>query len=189
MAQVAQVARAIARGSPATGGWPDWSCWSWAALLPLALMSGGDSSSSSSKKAVQAGQKFPATLAEVPTNNVTGDGNAKVQLDGRKLTATVNTNGLLDPAVHPMHIHAGGEGRCAPCRGGAQPRRSPGDQHGRRRAVLRPARDALTTTGDTSKQSILVFSRFPHIGNINYTRTFDVPAKTARLIRDAARPR
>jgi len=47
-----------------------------------------------------------------------------------------------------------------------------------------PPVTALTNDGDTSKQSILVFSRFPHTGDISYKRTCVVPAKTARQIRD-----
>ena len=91
----------------------------------------------------------------------------------------MKTNGLLDPAVHPMHIHAGGKGECPPA--------SAAHQHGGHPSISTvdgepfygPPVTALTNKGDTSKQSILVFVRYPHVGNIDYQRTFPVPAKTA----------
>jgi hypothetical protein len=151
-------------------------------IVAAVALSGGDDSASSAKKTAP-GQPFDATLSGVPTNRVPGNGTATVRLNGREANVTVNTNKLLDPAVHPMHIHAGGQGKCPPA--------SAARDHGGHQAISTvdgegfygPPVTALTTTGDTSKQSILVFSRFPHTGKIRYTRTFQVPAKTARLIR------
>ena len=42
---------------------------------------------------------------------------------------------------------------------------------------------ALTTRGDTSSKSILAFKRFPHTGNISYTRTIRVSKVVAAEIR------
>jgi hypothetical protein len=148
-------------------------------VAAIALSGGGDSGSST-----QAGDPFDSKLAPVPTNNVTGNGNATVRLDGRNATVSVDTDGLLNSAVHPMHIHAGGKGECPPA--------SAAHTHGGHQAISTvdgepfygPPVAALTNEGDTSKQSILVFSRFPHTGNIRYDRTFVVPQKTATQIRD-----
>jgi len=145
-------------------------------------LSGGSDSGSSTEAAK--GDPFDSALAAIPTNNVTGDGNATVTLDGRNATVAVTTKGLLNPAVHPMHIHAGGKAECPPS--------SAAHHHGDHLAISTvdgepfygPPVTALTSSGDTSKQSILVFSRFPHTGNIDYKRTFVVPAKTAKQVRD-----
>jgi hypothetical protein len=144
-------------------------------------LSGGDDSGTTAS--TPPGDPFNASLLGVPTNRVTGDGNATVRLDGRSANVTVNTKGLLQNATHPMHIHAGGKGECPPA--------SAAHQHGGHPSISTvdgepfygPPVTALTSKGDTSKQSILVFERFPHTGNISYERTFIVPGKTARLIR------
>jgi hypothetical protein len=47
-----------------------------------------------------------------------------------------------------------------------------------------PPAQALTTSGDTSPSSILVFARYPTGGKIRYTRTITLPADLAARIRE-----
>jgi hypothetical protein len=144
----------------------------------IALISGGSSSNGSKEVG-----SFPATLFGVPTNHVSGSGDAIVKLNGDTATVTVNTNGLLDSAPHAMHIHAGGRGRCPPA--------AAAHRHNGKLAISTvdgepfygPPVTALTTKGDISRQSILVFPRFPHDGNIRYTRTITLPSEVASAIR------
>ena len=117
------------------------------------------------------GDRFNAAADPVPTNRVTGNGDATVQLHGNIATVTLQTNGLLNGAVHAMHIHAGGKGICPPA-AAAHP-------HNGHLAISTtdgikfygPPEVALTSQGDTSSKSIIDFSRYPSVGNIHYTRS------------------
>ena len=82
------------------------------------------------------GQPFGAAAQPVPTNHVTGSGNATVHLNGDVATVTIDTNGLLNGSPHAMHIHAGGRGVCPPGVGRPAAQRKPGDQHDGRDQVL-----------------------------------------------------
>jgi serine/threonine protein kinase len=147
----------------------------------IALSSGGGGSSSSKNAA--ATTSFPATLAGVPTNKVTGTGDATVKLKGNTATVSIDTNGLLDAAPHAMHIHAGGQAKCPPA--------SAAHLHNGQRSISTvngepfygPPVSAMTTKGDITTNSILAFPRYPHEGNIRYTRTITLPAAVARDIR------
>jgi hypothetical protein len=149
------------------------------AVVAVVALSSGGSSSGGSKK----GDSFPASLLGVPTNHVTGSGNATVKLDGNTATVTVHTNGLLDSAPHAMHIHAGGEGKCPPA--------DAAHRHNGRLSISTvngepfygPPVTSLTKNGDISKKSILAFPRYPHEGNIKFTRTITLPAAVASDIR------
>jgi hypothetical protein len=131
------------------------------------------------------GAPSQAALAEVPTNHVTGSGEATVHLDGNRAAITVTTNGLDNGAelVHLMHIHAGGKGECPPA--------SAARLHNDHLAISTtdginyygPPVQALTTHGDTSVASILAFPRFLSGGNLHYTRTIILPASVAAAIR------
>ena len=147
------------------------------AVAAIALSSGG--SSSDSKK----GDNFPASLVGVPTNHVTGTGDATVKLDGNTATVTVDTNGLLDSAPHAMHIHAGGEGKCPPADAAHDHNGKLSISTVNGEPFYGPPVTALTKTGDISKKSILAFPRYPHEGNIRYTRTITLPASVASDIR------
>jgi serine/threonine-protein kinase len=146
----------------------------------VALTSGGGSSSS---KSASKGQSFPATLAGVPTNHVAGTGDAVVKLNGNTAAITVDTNGLLAAAPHAMHIHAGGLGRC--------PTAQAAHEHNHHLSISTvngepfygPPVTAMTTSGDTSKKSILTFTRYPNVGNIRYSRTIALPGSVAAQIR------
>jgi hypothetical protein len=146
----------------------------------IALTSGGGSSSSSASK----GKSFPATLVGVPTNHVAGTGDGVVKLDGNSAAITVDTNGLLGAAPHAIHIHAGGQGKCPPAQAA--------HEHNGRLSIntvngepfYGPPVTALTTQGDTSKKSILAFPRYPHVGDIRYTRTIGLSKSVAADIRN-----
>ena len=83
----------------------------------------------------------PRPSLGVPDQPRDGTGDATVTLDGDTATITVDTNGLLDAAPHAMHIHAGGQGKCPTAQAAHRAQRPPVDQHGQRRALLRPAGD------------------------------------------------
>lgn len=131
------------------------------------------------------GKLSDAALAEVPTNHVTGSGEASVRLNGDTAAVTVTTSGLDNGAelVHLMHIHAGGKGECPPA--------SAARLHNGHLAISTtdginyygPPIQALTTSGDTSVSSILAFHRFPSGGALHYTRTIALPLSVAAAIR------
>lgn len=131
------------------------------------------------------GKLSQAPLAEVPTNHVTGSGEAMVRLDGEEAAVTITTSGLDNGAelVHLMHIHAGGKGQCPPA--------SAARRHNGHLAISTsdginyygPPVQALTTHGDTSAASILAFHRFPSGGALHYTRTIALPPSVAAAIR------
>jgi hypothetical protein len=126
-----------------------------------------------------------AALAQVPTNHVTGSGNATVKLKGDVATVTLTTNGLAynESLGHALHIHGGGKGQCPPA--------SAARHHNGHLSISTtdgikyygPPVQALTTRGDTSTSSILAFSRYPSGGTIRYTRTISLPPPVAAYIR------
>jgi hypothetical protein len=145
------------------------------AVVLLAKSSGGSKASA-----------LPAAaLAQVPTNHVTGSGNATVKLVGDVATVTLTTNGLdyNESLGHALHIHGGGKGQCPPA-SAARP-------HNGHLSISTtdginyygPPVQALTTSGDTSTNSILAFSRYPTGGTIRYTRTITLPPPVAAYIR------
>jgi hypothetical protein len=126
-----------------------------------------------------------AVLAQVPTNHVTGSGNATVSLKGDVATVTLTTNGLdyNESLGHALHIHGGGKGECPPA--------SAARRHNGHLSISTtdginyygsPVQ-ALTTRGDTSTSSILTFSRYPTGGTISYKRTINLPPPVAAEIR------
>jgi serine/threonine protein kinase len=145
-----------------------------AAVVAVVLLVSGGSKDTSTQAARTAapespGQKLTGGLGPVPTNHVTGSGNVLMRLNGDELTVTLNASGLLDNK-HAMHIHAGALGECPPA--------SAAKDHNGHRTISTldgvpfygPPVTALTTRGDTSKRSILAFSRFPNGGTVHYTR-------------------
>ena len=119
----------------------------------------------------------------MPTNRVTGDGTATLHLNGDVASVTVDTNGLLNGQPHAMHIHAGGKGVCPPASAARlhNGHRSISTTNGI--AFYGTPQVALTTSGDTSAKSIVAFSRYPHVGDIRYTRAVTVPPGVAAAIR------
>jgi len=147
-----------------------------AAIVVIVLVSGGGSSK-------PAGQPFDADAQPVPTNRVTGDGTATVHLNADDASVTVDTKGLLNGQPHALHIHAGGKGVCPPA--------SAARLHNGHRTISTTngiayygkPQVALTTSGDTSVKSIVAFSRYPHVGDIRYTRAVTVAPGVAAAIR------
>ena len=108
----------------------------------------------------------------------------RCRLQGNTVTVTLDTNGLLNGEPHAMHIHAGGQGVCPPA-SAARPHNghlSISTTDGIK--FYGPPETALTLRGDTSTKSIIDFSRYPHVGNIRYSRTITVPRGVAAAIRD-----
>ncbi|HEV3128397.1 MAG TPA: serine/threonine-protein kinase [Solirubrobacteraceae bacterium] len=140
----------------------------------IALSSGGSST--------PAGQPFRADALPVPTNRVTGNGSASVVLNGTTADVTLDTNGLLNGSPHAIHIHAGGQGIC--------PQASAARLHGGHLSISTgdglkaygPPQVSLTTSGDTSPDSRIDFSRYPTVGTIRYRRTLTVPQGVAGAI-------
>ena len=132
-----------------------------------------------------AGKPFATALDPVPTNRVTATGSATVRLrlNGDLATVTVTTHGLLNGAPHAMHIHAGGRGQC-PTASAARL------HHGNLSisttggiAFYGAAVVSLTSSGDTSPRSIIDFTRYPTVGNIEYKRMIRVSPKVVAEIR------
>jgi serine/threonine protein kinase len=152
-----------------------------AAVAAVALLSGG-SSSTPSKPAI-VGQRIAGKLGPVPTNRVSGNGNAVTRLNGRSLHVSITTAGLLDGAPHALHIHAGRKGVCPPA-SAAQP-------HNGHLSIAThagvpfygPAVVALTTRGDTSLKSLVAFNRYPKTTNVRYDRTITVTPIIASYLR------
>jgi hypothetical protein len=140
----------------------------------IALSSGGSST--------PPGQPFRADTLPVPTNRVTGNGSASVVLNGTTADVTLDTNGLLNGSPHAIHIHAGGQGIC--------PQASAARLHDGHLSISTgdglkaygPPQVSLTTSGDTSPDSRIDFSRYPTVGNIRYHRTLTVPQGVAGAI-------
>lgn len=138
----------------------------------------------SSSKGTSA-QAAGSPLRPVPTNHVTGSGSASVSLSGDNATVTVTVAGLDGnaPLAHLMHIHANGRGICPPA--------SAARLHNGHLAISTtdginyygPPVQALTSSGDTSVSSILVFPRYVSGGTFHYQRTIALPADVARAIR------
>jgi hypothetical protein len=132
-----------------------------------------------------AGRLSDSVLYQIPTNHVTGAGQATVRLNGNQAAVTVSTSGLDNDAelVHLIHIHGGGKGQCPPA--------SAAHLHNGHLAISTtdginyygPPVQALTTHGDTGVGSILAFPRFLSGGNLHYTRTIVLPPDVAAEIR------
>jgi serine/threonine protein kinase len=158
----------------------------WYAALLLALVAGTVAVVVlASGSGAPAGKLSASVLGQVPTNHVTGAGQATIRLNGTQAAVTVTTSGLDNGAelVHLMHIHAGGKGECPPA--------SAAHLHNGHLAISTtdginyygPPVQALTTHGDTTVSSILAFPRFLTGGTLHYTRTIALPAKVAAEIR------
>jgi hypothetical protein len=124
--------------------------------------------------------RFAAQVQPVPTNRVTGNGTATVDLNGNIATVTVETNGLL-AAVHLMHIH-GGTGTC--------PSASAAGLFNGHRFISAaqgdnsygPVLASLTQFGDTSPQSHLASARFLSGASIRYKRAVTLSVEDVRLL-------
>ena len=158
----------------------------YAALAAALLVAAAAVVILSSSKGKPSGKLSSSDLAPVPTNRVTGSGQVSLRLSGDKATVTLTTEGLDKgaPLVHAMHIHAGGKGQCPPA--------ASARLHNGHLAIdtndginyYGPPVQSLTTSGDTSVASILVFPRYPTGGSIRYSRTITLPPKVVNFIRE-----
>jgi Protein kinase domain len=157
-----------------------------AAAAAIVLANGSSSKNTGANKpiATPSGLGLAGDLGPVPTNHVDGIGKVVVRLNGIVATVTLTTTGLLNAAVHPIHIHAGGRGICPP--GSAAKR------HNGHLAISTldgvpfygPPVTALTTRGDTSPKSILALHRFPTVGSIRYTRRIQLTPVVASYVKN-----
>ena len=148
-----------------------------AAVVAVLALSTGTSTPS--------GVPFSSALADVPTNHVTGSGQAAIRLNGEQATVTVTTEGLDNGSnlVHLMHIHAGGKGLCPPASAARLHNGHLAISTGDGINYYGPPVQALTTRGDTSVASILAFPRFPAGGTLRYSRTITLPPNVIDAIR------
>jgi hypothetical protein len=82
-----------------------------------------------------------------------------------------------------MHIHAGGRGVCPPASAARIHNGHASISTGNGIRFYGPPEVALTSRGDTGRDSIIDFARFPTVGNIRYKRTFTLPPGVAGAIR------
>ena len=152
-----------------------------AAVAAIILLGGG---SDDPKTPKVVGQPVDGKLAAVPTNRVQGNGNAQLRLNGRSLTVSIDTAGLLDGAPHALHIHAGAKGTC--------PTASIASLHNGHLSIAThqggpfygPPVLAMTKSGDTSpEKSLLAFSRYPNTANVAYERTMTITPIVASYLR------
>jgi serine/threonine protein kinase len=156
-----------------------------AAVVVVLLSSGSTSHKSvASSSTTLAGQHLAAVASPVPTNRVTGSGNATVVLNGDVATVSLTTVGLLNGWPHLIHIHAGGEGICPPASAARLHNGHLAISTGNGIKFYGPPLVSLTLTGDTSAKSNLAFPRFPSVGAITYKRTVTVTPAIAGLIRE-----
>jgi len=155
-----------------------------AAVVLLGGSSSSDNTSAGSTTPAPAGLPLKGDLGPVPTNHVEGIGNVAVRLNGNVAAISLTTSNLLDAAVHPLHIHAGGQGVCPPGSGAKR--------HNGHLAISTldgvpwygPPVTALTTRGPTSPKSILALRRFPTVGNIKYTRRIRLTPVVASYVKN-----
>jgi serine/threonine protein kinase len=150
-----------------------------AAVVAAVVLGGGGSDG-----AKPVGQAVDGKLTPVPTNRVTGSGDAVMRLHNNTLTVSIDSTGLLNGAPHALHIHAGGKGTC--------PDSSVAAQHNGHLSIAThagvpfygPPVKALTTRGDTSVKSIVAFSRYPTTSDVAYRRTIRLTPIVASYIRE-----
>jgi hypothetical protein len=121
-----------------------------------------------------------------PLNNSGVSGHAKVRSHHRKLHIDVHARGLAKDLPHAQHIHYGEQARHE-C-----PTVGKDDNNGDFRLTTSegapaygPVRVSLTTSGDTSPESVLAVDRYPTApnGKVHYERTTRTSGEVARAIR------
>jgi hypothetical protein len=123
-------------------------------------------------------KKFRADLHQL--NRSGADGDAKLTLEGRKLTTKINSHDMTPTgksAPHAQHIH-GFKQALSECPTLAASGRDNLITTVEGLPSYGPIRVSFTTRGDTSAASGLAVSRFPVAnsdGDLQYKRTFKVP--------------
>jgi hypothetical protein len=162
------------------------------AVLGLVVMAAATAAATPSKK--KGAEQYRANLAPVPhlgsaDGNSNASGNAKIVRKGNRLSVVVKATGVSPALPHAMHIHgkeaAGEIARCPDASrrddivdDGLIETAEGLDDYG-------PVLVSFTTTGDTSKDSILALDRFPVArknGTFTYTRTLSVSAALAERL-------
>lgn len=119
-----------------------------------------------------------------PLNNGDGGGQAKVTVDGRRLSVSVDAYRLLKGMPHAQHIHFGATARqeCPSVRDDTNVDYRLTTAEGQ--PAYGPVKVSLTTKGDTSPDSTLAVNRFPLAknGQVHYDRTIKVGTKLADAI-------
>jgi hypothetical protein len=129
-----------------------------------------------STTASAAGEGYTAELD--PLNSSEASGEAKVTVDGDRLTVTIESEGHSAGLPHAQHIHFGEQARHeCPNMGD--------DKNGDELITTTegapaygPVQVSLTTEGDVSADSGLAVDRFPVAesdGSVSYERTFEIP--------------
>lgn len=112
-----------------------------------------------------------------PLNTSGASGSATVQVAGNQVTVTINSSGHSPNLPHAQHIHIGGQNVCP-----TNAADTDGDgfiSTAEGQPAYGPIMVSLTTEGDVTDQSALAVDRMPVAdanGNINYSRTFQLPA-------------
>ena len=120
-------------------------------------------------------KNFRADLYQL--NRSGADGDAKLALEGRKLTTKINSHGMAPKLPHAQHIH-GFKQALSECPTLAASGRDNLITTVEGLPSYGPIRVSFTTRGDTSAASGLAVSRFPVAntdGDLQYKRTFKVP--------------
>jgi hypothetical protein len=115
------------------------------------------------------------------------DGNARITVDGDRVTVRIQANGLTPGLVHVQHIHGIGQNQCP----SAEARNDRVDDGLIDTVEGLPDYGAiqvsLTTQGDTSPGSGLAVDRFPvadEHGKLKYERTFTIGVDFPRAVAD-----
>jgi hypothetical protein len=120
-------------------------------------------------------KNFRADLHQL--NRSGADGDAKLTLEGRKLTTKINSHGMAPKLPHAQHIH-GFKQALSECPTLAASGRDNLITTVEGLPSYGPIRVSFTTRGDTSAASGLAVSRFPVANSdkdLQYRRTFKVP--------------
>ena len=120
-------------------------------------------------------KKFRADLHQL--NRSGADGDAKLALEGTRLTTKIGSDGMAPKLPHAQHIH-GFKQALSECPTLAASGRDNLITTVEGLPSYGPIRVSFTTRGDTSAASGLAVSRFPVAnsdGDLQYKRTFKVP--------------
>lgn len=122
----------------------------------------------------------------LPLNSSGAYGRAKLDLDGKRAEIRVRANGLAPNLPHAQHIHFGAQARNE-CPTAADAGRDHRLDTTDGAPAYGPVVASLTTSGDSSPDSVLAVDRFPTApeGKVRYKRDITLSSKKlARAIRN-----
>ncbi|GAA3764723.1 hypothetical protein [Salinactinospora qingdaonensis] len=120
-----------------------------------------------------------------PLNESGASGTANVTVEGTHVTVDINSNGLVADAPHAQHFHIGGQNTCPTDEADTNDNGLISTPEGQ--PFYGDIQTSLTTEGDTSPDSGLAVDRMPTAdsgGNVDYSRSFEVPQDVADSLRD-----